>query len=243
MRPLLVYLLLLLPAPLLLAQTGVMTQTTRDRINFSGLSIPATGVIYGVEGEAGKMIGDAYYDTTFQAGNVRFYGRIGAADSLAGVPIRYDLYAQEVEFRAGANDIRAAKAASVLRFAINDRLGSTTRFVNVREFRGEADELVGFFEQVVPGKLQLLQYHSITIKKASFNVALNVGSKDDVMVKKHDWYVAKGNRAQKFSASKKSLLELMANQQSAIEAFLKDKKPDLKRPSGVAAVFDYYASL
>ncbi len=243
MRPLLVYLLLVLPAPVLLAQTGGMTQTTRDRINFSGLTIPATGILYGVAGEVGKLIGDTYYDTTFQAGNVRFYGRIGAADSLAGVPIRYDLYAQEVEFRAGANDIRAAKAASVLRFAINNQQGSTTRFINVREFRGEADELIGFFEQIVSGKIQLLQHHTVTIKKADFNVALNIGIKDDVLVKKHDWYVAKGNRAQKFSASKKSLLELMDNQHVAIDAFIKEKKPDLKRESGLASVFAYYASL
>ena len=243
MRTPFISILLVLTAPAVLGQSPVMTQTTRDRINITGLTIPATGVLYGVAGEAGKLIGDTYYDTTFQAGNVRFYGRIGAADSLARVPIRYDLYAQEVEFRAGANDIRAAKAASVLRFAINNQQGSTTRFINVREFRGEADDLMGFFEQIVSGKLQLLQYHTVTIKKADFNIALNVGIKDDVLVKKHEWYVAKGNRTQKFSASKKSLLELMDNQHIAIDAFIKDKKPDLKRESGLASVFAYYASL
>ena len=80
----------------LFAQSGGMMQTTKDRINFSGLIIPQTGVLFGVAGEAGKLIGDNYYDTTFQAGNIRFYGRIGGSDSLGGIPVRYDLITQEV---------------------------------------------------------------------------------------------------------------------------------------------------
>ena len=227
----------------LFAQSGGMTQTTKDRINFSGLIIPQTGVLFGIAGEAGKVIGDNYYDTTFQAGNIRFYGRIGGSDSLGGIPVRYDLITQEVEVRAGANDIRAAKAPTVRYFVMNNRLGGSSQFVNVREFRGEADELVGFFEYVATGKLQLLQRHSITIKRANFNAALNVGTKDDELVKKREWFVGKNKNAVKFSPSKKALLELMADQQPAIETYLKDKKPDLKKESGLLKVFGYYNSL
>ena len=227
----------------LFAQSGGMMQTTKDRINFSGLIIPQTGVLFGVAGEAGKVIGDNYYDTTFQAGNIRFYGRIGGSDSLGGIPVRYDLITQEVEVRAGANDIRAAKAPTVRYFMMNNRLGGSNLFINAREFRGETDEFVGFLESVVAGKLSLLQRHSITIKRANFNAALNVGTKDDELVKKREWFVAKGRIAKRFSPGKKALLELMADQQPAIEAYLKDKKPDLKKESGLTDVFAYYNSL
>jgi len=243
MRSLFTLSFLLLFSSHLFAQSGGMTFTTQDRINFSGLIIPQTGVLFGVAGEAGKLIGDNYYDTTFQAGNIRFYGRIGAADSLGGIPVRYDLITQEVEVRAGANDIRAAKAPTVRYFIMNNRLGGSNQFVNVREFRGEADGLVGFFEYVAAGKLSLLQRHSITVKRANYNAALNVGTKDDELVKKREWFVGKNRQALKFSPSKKALLELMADQQPAIEAYLKDKKPDLKKESGLAAVFAYYNSL
>ena len=244
MRSLLVTLLSLI-APALFAQNGTMTQTTRDRINFMGLTIPANGVLYGVAGSADErsLLGDPYLDTTFQVGNVRFYGRIGTADSLGGVPIRYDLYKQEVEFRAGPNDIRAAQAAAVLRFTINTSQSTANHFINVREFRGAADNLSGFFEQVFRGKLQLLQRHSVTLIKANFNSALNVGNKDDRLEKKREWYVAKGNRVEKFSAGKRALLDLMADQQGAIEAFIKANKPDLKQESGLVSVLAYYDSL
>lgn len=218
-------------------------QTTKDRINFSGLMIPSTGVLFGVEGEKGKLIGDNYYDTTFQAGNIRFYGRVGGSDSLAGIPVRYDLLTQEVEVRAGANDIRAAKAPTVRYFVMNNRVGGPGVFINAREFRGEADELLGFLESLVSGKLSLLQRHSIQLKKGNYNAALNVGTKDDEMVKKRDYYVAKGRIAMKFSPSKKALLELMNDQQTAVEAYLKDKKLDLKKTNGLAEVFAFYNAL
>lgn len=243
MRHLFILSFLVLSGSHLFAQSGGMLQTTKDRINFSGLVIPQTGVLFGVAGEAGKLIGDNYYDTTFQAGNIRFYGRIGGSDSLGGVPVRYDLITQEVEVRAGAKDIRAAKAPTVRYFVMNNRLGGSNLFINAREFRGEADEFVGFLESVVAGKLSLLQRHSITIKRANFNAALNVGTKDDELVKKREWFVAKGRIAKRFSPSKKSILELLSDQQPAIEAYLKDKKPDLKKETGLAEVFAYYNSL
>ncbi len=124
-----------LPA-LLLAQPGVpgaqMNQTTRDRINFSGLSIPQNGVLFGVEGEAGKLLGDGYIDTTFQAGTIRFYGRIGGSDSLTGVPVRLDLQANEVEIRAAPGNIRVAKGPSVKQFAQNNAGGGVSQYINVR---------------------------------------------------------------------------------------------------------------
>lgn len=223
------------------AQTTQMTNTTRDMINLTGLDIPRTGTIYGVSGPAGNVIGDPYLDTTWQAGTVKFYGKILAtSDSLGGVPVRLDLYNHDVEIRAGAHDIRSAKGPSVRSVVVTSKTGGTSQFINVREYRGEADALQGFFEQVVVGKLTLLQYPSISVKRANFNVAMNTGSKDDELIKKFDWYLAQNGRATRFSPGKKALLELMADQKEAIETFLKTEKTDLKSRAGLIAVASYY---
>ena len=226
------------------AQTTQMTNTTRDLINLNGLDIPRSGTIYGVSGPAGKVTGDPYLDSTWQAGTIKFYGKFLAKfDSLGGVPVRLDLYNHDVEIRAGANDIRSAKGPSIRYVIVTNKTGSASQFINVREYRGEADALQGFFEQVVVGKLTLLQYPSISVKRANFNVAMNTGSKDDELIKKLDWYVAQSGRATKFSPSKKALLELMADQKESIEAFLKAEKPDLKSRAGLTAVASYYNQL
>ena len=226
------------------AQTNEISQINRDRI--ANLIISNNSAIFNIKGPAGQLLGDPYLDTTWQAGMIKFYNRPGVSlktDSLAGVPVRLDLSANEVEVRAGANDIRAIKAAAVRYVDMNNTAGSVSRFVNVHEYQGDAESLKGFFELLISGKLGLLQYPSIYIKKANYNVALNSGSKDDEFVKKMDWYVDYNRKATKFSPGRKAILELMADKKDQIEAFLKTEKPDLKSRAGLQAVFSYYNKL
>ena len=225
-----------------------MAQSTRDRINFSNLDIPnnGNGTLWGIKGPAGQVIGNPYLDTTWQAGIVKFYGKLGMSahvDSLVGVPVRLDLISHEVEIRAGANDIRAAQANRVRYVLMNNRMGSTSLFVNAREYRGEADDLNGFIELVSPGKLTLLEYPSIHVRKGNYNVALNTGTKDDELVLQKSWYVVRDKKAIRFSPGKKAVLSLMADKEDQIEAFLKAEKPDLKSRAGLVSVFSHYNKL
>jgi hypothetical protein len=226
--------------------TDIMAQSTRDRINFTNLSIPNTGTLWGIKGEAGHLIGSPYLDTTWQAGIVKFYGKLGISanvDSLVGVPVRLDLVANDVEIRAGANDIRSAQANRVRYVLMNNTRGTTSLFINAREYRGEADELTGFVELIAPGKLTLLQHPSIHVRRANFNVALNTGTKDDELVLQKSWYVARDKKAFEFSPGKKAVLALMADKKDQVEAFMKAEKPDLKSRAGLLSVFSYYNKL
>lgn len=229
-------------------QDAIMAQNTRDRINFSNLGIPnnGNGTLWGIKGPSGQLIGNPYLDTTWQAGIVKFYGKLGisaSVDSLVGVPVRLDLVTNEVEIRAGASDIRAAQANRVRYVLMNNTQGSTSLFINTREYRGEVDELNGFVELITPGKLTLLEYPSIHIKKGNYNAALNTGTKDDELVLQKQWYVVLNKKAVKFSPGKKAVLALMSDKEEQIEAFLKTKKPDLKARAGLLSVFSYYNKL
>ncbi|WP_020601512.1 hypothetical protein [Spirosoma spitsbergense] len=227
-------------------QEAIMAQSTRDRINFTNLSIPNTGTLWGIKGESGRLIGNPYLDTTWQAGIVKFYGKLGMStnvDSLVGVPVRLDLVANEVEIRAGAKDIRAAQANRVRYVLMNNPRGTTSLFINAREYRGEADDLKGFVELITPGKLTLLEYPTIHIKRANFNVALNTGTKDDELILQKNWYVVRDKKAVKFSPGKKAVLVLMADKEDQITTFLKAEKPDLKSRDGLLSVFSYYNKL
>lgn len=228
------------------AQTEYMSQTTRDRINFTNLNISNNATLFSIKGPAGNLIGHPYLDTTWQAGNVKFYNRLGVSlttDSLAGVPVRFDLLANEVEVRAGANDIKAVKATAVRYVDINNSFGTVSRYVNTHEYQGDGQALTGFFDQLATGKLDLLRYTSTYIRRANYNLALNTGTKDDELMKKQDWYVAREKQATKFSPGKKAILELMADKKEQIESFLKTEKPDLKSRAGLLAVFTFYNKL
>jgi len=114
----------------------------------------------------------------------------------------------------------------------------------VRQYRGEADVLRGFFEQLYTGnRIELLLHPHVIVQKGNYNMALNVGSKDDQLVKKFDWYTAIKGQATKFSPTKKGVLNIMADKKEPIEAYLKTQKPDLKSRTGLVALFAYYDSL
>ncbi|MCX6216074.1 hypothetical protein [Spirosoma sp.] len=248
MRSIFILLSLLASTLPLLAQEQAeyMNQTTRDRINFANLNINNNATLFSIKGPAGTLLGTPYLDTTWQAGNVKFYNKVGMSlttDSLAGVPVRLDLLANEVDVRANATSIKAVKVSAVRYVDMNNAYGSVSRFINVQEFQSEGQSLTGFFEQIVAGKLGLLLHPSVHIQKGNYNVAMNVGSKDDQLIKKMDWYVARGRQTVKFSPGKKTVLELMADKKEQMDTFLKDKKPDLKTREGLFATFAYYNTL
>ena len=246
MRFLVFFLGLITTTTVTVAQSTTLqvNQNTRDQLNSSGLDIPKTGTLYSLSGPAGKVIGDPYLDSTWQAGTVKFYGKLlNTSDSLNNVPVRLDLMSHDIDIKAGVNDIRSAKAPIVRSVIVSNQAGTTSQFMNVREYGGDAGALSGFFEQVVLGKLTLLEYPSIYVKRANYNAAMSVGTKDNELIKKFDWYVAQDGKASKFSPGKKALLELMTDKKEQIEGFLKSEKPDLKSRSGLTTVFSYYNKL
>ncbi len=223
-------------------------QTSNDWINLSNTpaQIKQADGLAGFDRHRRQLLGSPYEDSTFQAGNIRFYKRLPGTtiDSLLGVPVRYDLQAHQLEILADPANIRIASGPQVRQFALNNKaLKSISYYVNVQEFRGEADQLQGFFDVVTAGKAMLLRYPSVSVTKGNYNLAMNVGSKDDELVMKQAWYAARDKKVVAFTPGKRALLALFPDKEADITAFLKLKKPDLKTRAGLASVFDYYNSL
>ncbi|NID13283.1 hypothetical protein [Fibrivirga algicola] len=238
--------ILLLAGLAALAQPTI--QTSGDWINLSNTAtrVQQAQGLAGFDMHRKQVLGSPYEDSTFQAGTIRFYKKLPGTtvDSLIGVPVRYDLQLNQVEIKAAPTDIRVATAAQVRQFAMNNKaLKGISYYVNVREFSGEANQLQGFFELVTPGKALLLRYPSVSVSKANYNLAMNVGSKDDELVIKQVWYVAMNRQAVPFSPSKKALLALFSDKEAQLTTFLKNQKPDLKTRSGLASVFAFYNDL
>ena len=240
------FLCCIVPGLMTLAQP--MIRTSSDWINISNSSTPVRQAdgLAGFDTHRRQLLGSPYEDSTFQAGNIRFYKRLPGTtiDSLMGVPLRYDLQTHQLEIKAGPNNIRVANAPQVRQFAVNSKaLKTVTYYVNVREFRGQADQLQGFFDVITAGKAMLLRHPSITVTKANYNIAMNVGSKDDELVTKQNWYASLDKKVVAFTPTKRAILELFSDKEAELTTFMKLKKPDLKSRSGLASVFDYYSSL
>lgn len=234
-------------------QDDLTRQITRDWLNSGGnATASANGSVLSVKGPESRRVGSPYLDSSFQTGYVVFYSKLQLPDSppansLRDVPVRLDLSTNEVEIRTKSQGIRVANWGLVRALGIRNAAATDTSwFVNIREYNPPAAEdkaSTGFFEQVTVGRLSLLRYHSIFVKRSTYNVALNVGSRDDELEKKTDWYVARGRRVEKFAPGKKALISIMGDKAPEIEAYLKAKKPDLKSRDDLKAAFQYYNSL
>lgn len=224
---------------------------TGDGLNLTNTAT-ASGRIRQVDGMHGfdtytkQLLGSPYEDSTFQAGNIRFYRPLPGttSDSIMNVPIRYELQAHQLEILASPNSIKVARAPQVRQFTMSNKaLNTISYFVNVQEFRGETAQLEGFFDVVTTGKAMLLRYPLVAVSKGNYNVALNVGSKDDELVVKQEWYVSLNKKVVAFTPGKRALIALFQDKEAEMTTFLKQQKPDLKTRSGLASVFEYYNSL
>lgn len=221
---------------------GQMLVNTWDRFNYPGQGITAAslqnGFVYGINPSAGEVTGISYYDTAWAVGSFIMFKD---TTLYKGIPARYDIQRNvvEIKFKVG---MRVLESVQVNSFALQKNELARVVFVNVQNFSTE-DKLKGFFEMLSSGKLNLMANAKVWVKQPTYNPALDVGSKDTELIREEKLYTARDGKAQRFSASKKNILELMADKKPEMEAYLKQNQPDLKNKTQLARVFDYYNGL
>jgi hypothetical protein len=225
-----------------------MTNTARDLINLNGFKINANNAnagLFGIKGPKGDLVGNPYLDSTWQTGSIKLYKKIGPpgreGDSIGNVPLRLDLFVNELEIQiTSTNDIRVL-AGDYIRFFTLDGLERRI-FLNVNQFRSE-DNMKGFVELIKGGRLSLVELTKLSIIKPNYNEAMALGSKDTKIVKNSQYFVVKGNTLISIGASKKKLLDAMADRADDVEEFIKTNKLSLKSRPDITKVFVYYNSL
>ena len=94
-------------------------------------------------------------------------------------------------------------------------------------------------EKLVDGRITLLSMPYVTIKKASYNAALDFGSKRDKAIKKNSFYLMVGDDLIELPTKKKKLKKVLKNHPELLE-FLNSQKIKLKDRSNLIKVFNNY---
>ncbi|MBI5914477.1 MAG: hypothetical protein HY842_03810 [Bacteroidetes bacterium] len=221
-----------------------MTEDTRDRLATSKVNIQPGSVFYGFEGKKGSVIGDFYFDNNWQDGLAVFYpiATVTRPDTIAGVPMRYDIHNSELEFNTPYG-IKALPEKEVRQFEFKTKSGAITAlFVNANEVKG-APEKTGFYEVLSKGRLTLLLQHKVWIKAPTYNVALDTGTRDTEILKLKAYFYQKNGKLQKFKPTNGGLLKIMQDKKTDVEDFLAANPLDAGNPATVASVFNFYNSL
>jgi hypothetical protein len=116
-------------------------------------------------------------------------------------------------------------------------------FLNGKAFRNEDDvPLTGFVQVLAEGSLPLIKKTYLDIKKADYNIALNVGSPDDKILKKSKFYVLKQDRLVEIPSSRKKFLDLF-NEDANLEEFIKNNNLTTSKEEHLKRIFEHYNSV
>ncbi|HYI76023.1 MAG TPA: hypothetical protein VEW65_00300, partial [Chryseolinea sp.] len=179
---------------------NVRATNTFDKLNdLDGIN---TGeILYGIPLPQGKTIGDTYLDMHWRKSSILLYDN---EKLIEGFPVRYDIMTDELEIKS-TKGIKVLKGSKIKSFVWIDSLSKTPDyFVNAKDFK-DSDNVPynGFFQVLADGSLPLLKKTLIDIKKADYNIQFNVGSSDDKILKKSEFFVLKENQVVELPTSRK----------------------------------------
>lgn len=197
-------------------------------------------VIYGVPAPPGKVIGDTYLSTMWRKSAIQLYkdDRI-----IEGYDTRYDIHADALDVKTTAG-VKMLEGRRIRSFSWRDSSRiEPVFFVNAQDFKLEGTPMTGFFEVMADGRAPLLKRTVLQIKKANYNVSFDVGSRDDKILKRADYYMATGNDVVEVGTSKKKMLPLFGDKAAEVEKFIDDNSLSLKKEGDLVKLFEYYNSL
>ena len=213
------------------------TNTLEKFFDYNG--IDEGDMLYGIPLPEGKVVGDTYLDTVWRNANILLYDK---EKLIEGYPVRYDIYLDELEIK-GKNGIKVLAGNKVKSFVWMDSFTKVpVYFINGNAFRNEIDvPFAGFLQVLTEGSVPLLKRTYIDIKKADYNIALNVGSQDEKILKKNKFYALMNDKLLELPGSRKKFISLF-NGDSKLEEFIRDNKLTTSNEDHLKAIFNHYNS-
>lgn len=215
----------------------------RIRQTLDGISDPGGvtrgEVLYGVEVEPGRILGDYYMDTKWNKGSLLLFGYEKVLD---GYYIKYDIEGNALEVKVDelTKLIPINKVQSMIWY---DSLTQVPRaFVNAKDYTEKGVQLSGLLEILEDGQIPLVKKTTIWIKEPDYVLAFDVGSKDTKIYKKENLYMLQGKELIEVK-KKKELLAAFGKRSNEMEKYIKINKLNIKDERGLRVTFRHYNTL
>jgi hypothetical protein len=217
---------------------NVRAQTTFDRF----LIMNAGEIRVGIPMPPKKLIGDGYLDTRWHNASFMLYGM---DKMIEGYPARYDLLNREMEVRTKSG-VKVIIGKKIRTFVWMDSVTQSLQyFVNGQEFKDEdGGAYDGFFYILADGKCPLLKRTEAVLKKATYTVQFDVGSKDDQIIKKEKLFYrsADGNVLQ-LPNSRKKIFAIFGDSKEVMEKFADDNQLSVSEERHLINLFQRYNTI
>lgn len=188
----------------------------------------------------GTKVSEVYVDNAWKVSSITIYG---SEKPVEGYKVRYDLLANAVEFWM-SGEIKVLDAKKVKTMIWLDSLTNIPHyFVNGKDFTLDHVPSTSLLELVSDGKLNLYKQYTYWIKRADYNPALNVGSVDEKIYLKANYYYGAASDLALVPMKKKEFPLIFGDKADAIKAFMKEHSLSATKEDELARVFNHYNAL
>lgn len=213
----------------------IRLRETMDGISDPG-GVTRGEVLYGVEVQPGRILGDYYLDSKWNQGSLLAYGTDKVID---GYYMKYDIEGNSIEIKVGPQ-IKLISVNKIESIIWRDSITNYTRaFVNSKDFTVNGEEINGLIEILEDGMIPLVKRTTIWIKRPDYVMAFDVGNKDTQINKRDNFYYAKGKELIEIKR-KKDLLPAFGDRSEEMAKYIKVNRLNLADERHLRGLFHYY---
>ena len=184
-----------------------------------------------------KTEGTYYYSDEWKDGEIE----LNNGTAINGFKLKYDIENNELMLMIN-NDVKFLDGSKVNRFTLVEG-NSYLNFISAQKFNIENTPLVGFFQILVNGKRTLLSKWSTSLKKATYNAAIDMGTEENKIIKVERLYLSEEGRLNRLTKNKKKTLALFGNSKETINQYAKENGLGFKKKEDLQKVVSYCNSL
>ncbi|MCW5909754.1 MAG: hypothetical protein KIT62_01710 [Cyclobacteriaceae bacterium] len=223
--------------PAIIRAQSTLSGLERSLSDIAG-GVTSGNITYGIPMPKGETIGDFYLDKNWNRISILLYQK---DILLEGYTARWDIKNSRLEIRAkNTEETRALEIEKIKSMVWIDSSTSIPRyFVNAKDYDFNGSGLPGMFEVLVEGKTTLFKRTTKYVQKANYNIAMDVGSRDDVIIDKHEYYWATGGQVRELPRGRK-MLGLFQDKGAEVKSYVKDKGLRLNKEEDIILLFKYY---
>ena len=188
----------------------------------------------------GETLGSEYFRDEWMIGDLM------TSDStrLEDLSLKYNVSDNLLEIKVD-EEIKVIPYEKVTAFYLNDPLKSKpVVFVSSEVLKEKKNVINGFYELVYDGPVDLLQKYKVEVVEASYNVAMDVGSKSDKLVQKSEFFVSTKSALEPLERNNsKFVAQLDKEKEEELLSFIKTHKLKLKKKEDLIKIFEYYQTI
>jgi hypothetical protein len=184
--------------------------------------------------------GSIYLNDEWFTASIFLKKGVFAVDKIEDIQIKLDLTTNTIEVNTHEG-IKVLSHAKVDRFEwFNPAINAVEVYTNCSDYTLNGTRF-DHFCTIYGNKLKLVKHSYVEVQKADYNVALDVGSKEDRYIKRSKFYLLK--EEQLFECTKKSLYSMMSDKEDEMKQFVRKNRLSFSEEADLKFIIDHYNSI